>query len=329
MQRRQVLKVAGSASMVGVAGFSGCLGTLTGDDGGEYPSETITNIVPYGEGGSTDVYSRKILPVVGDELGVDFQIDNIEGASGMRGVGQGHRADPDGYTMTALNPPFEMITALVQEPDFDMTEMEAVCTYGAVSWTVGVNAESDVETFDDLKAEFESGDFQNFGSVGLQADIIASVLRDDFDLQWENIVQYDGSGPLGQALASGEISAGTITETSAQPLVEDDRIKVIMALTSRGSEIFPDLPTPDEAGYSNIDWIGQLAKSQFMPPDTSSEKIATLNEGIEAAINSNELQEWSEETGNTIYFEGPETAQELMDNAFEEIPNAIDIEEYR
>jgi hypothetical protein len=71
--------------------------------------------------------------VVVDELGVDFQVDNVEGASGMRGVGQGVRADPDGYTMTALNPPFEMITALVQEPDFDMTTMEPVCTYGAVS----------------------------------------------------------------------------------------------------------------------------------------------------------------------------------------------------
>jgi tripartite-type tricarboxylate transporter receptor subunit TctC len=49
-----------------------------------------------------------------------------------------------------------------------------------------------------------------------------------------------------------------------------------------------------------------------MPPDTPAERIETLNEGIEAAIESDELQQWSEESGNTIFFEGADYAKGLM-----------------
>jgi tripartite-type tricarboxylate transporter receptor subunit TctC len=71
-----------------------------------YPSKTITLVVPFPPGGSTDQMARAIAPKMGELLGQSVIIDNKPGATGTVGAGFVKRAAPDGYTLlvTSLGP---------------------------------------------------------------------------------------------------------------------------------------------------------------------------------------------------------------------------------
>jgi tripartite-type tricarboxylate transporter receptor subunit TctC len=64
-----------------------------------YPSRTITMVVPFPAGGSTDAIGRILSEHMQVSLGQSIAIENVGGAGGSIGVGRVARAAPDGYTI--------------------------------------------------------------------------------------------------------------------------------------------------------------------------------------------------------------------------------------
>src|SRR5262245_18693632 len=64
-----------------------------------YPSRTITLIVPFPPGGSTDAVARILAERMKPILGQALIIENVGGAGGSTAVGRLARAAPDGYTI--------------------------------------------------------------------------------------------------------------------------------------------------------------------------------------------------------------------------------------
>ncbi len=76
-----------------------------------FPERTITLVVPFAAGGSTDLVSRLVAASMSKTLGQQVIVENVGGAGGNLGAGQVARAEPDGYTILmgtvathALNP---------------------------------------------------------------------------------------------------------------------------------------------------------------------------------------------------------------------------------
>src|SRR5579862_10007821 len=65
----------------------------------DFPTRTITLIVPFPPGGSTDVAGRILADKMGAALGQAVIVENVGGAGGSIGVGRLARAAPDGYTI--------------------------------------------------------------------------------------------------------------------------------------------------------------------------------------------------------------------------------------
>ena len=63
-----------------------------------YPSRTMTMIVPFAAGGSTDVTARIIAENMSRTLGQPVLVENVVGAGGTTGTTRTMRASPDGYT---------------------------------------------------------------------------------------------------------------------------------------------------------------------------------------------------------------------------------------
>src|SRR5688500_2271266 len=82
-----------------LAGLGLALAACTGGGSGDYPSDTITFIVPFSAGGPTDTVTRLIAEPMAAELGVEIVVQNVEGAGGTVAAGQVASADPDGYTV--------------------------------------------------------------------------------------------------------------------------------------------------------------------------------------------------------------------------------------
>src|SRR5262245_31203020 len=64
-----------------------------------YPSRSITIVVPFPPGGSTDVIARVMAERMRPVLGQPVIIENVGGAGGSIAVGRVARAAPDGYTI--------------------------------------------------------------------------------------------------------------------------------------------------------------------------------------------------------------------------------------
>ena len=65
----------------------------------DYPKESITMIIPYGAGGTTDLVGRQLAVALEKQLGQTIIVENKAGASGSVGTEAALEAKPDGYTL--------------------------------------------------------------------------------------------------------------------------------------------------------------------------------------------------------------------------------------
>jgi tripartite-type tricarboxylate transporter receptor subunit TctC len=93
LRRRRFLQVATSATAL-LAMPRICIAQ-------SYPTRSITLVVPFPPGGSTDVAGRILADRMAAVLGQPVIIENVGGAGGSIGVGRVARAVPDGYVIEA------------------------------------------------------------------------------------------------------------------------------------------------------------------------------------------------------------------------------------
>src|SRR3954454_24246784 len=104
LARRKILQLA--------AGAAASIGAPRAALSQPYPSRQVRVVVPFAPGGPTDIFARLIVQKLSEQLGKQFYIENVGGASGSIGTAQVARAAPDGYTILfnvnsfAINPIF-------------------------------------------------------------------------------------------------------------------------------------------------------------------------------------------------------------------------------
>src|SRR5262244_117011 len=64
-----------------------------------YPTRPVRIIVPFAPGGPTDIPARFIAQRLTENLGRNFLVENVAGASSNIGTAQAAKAAPDGYTI--------------------------------------------------------------------------------------------------------------------------------------------------------------------------------------------------------------------------------------
>lgn len=339
INRRRFLKWTGTASAVGLAGCAGQQGggngngngTGNGGGGSGYPNRRLTYIVPFSQGGGTDTYARQIMPQLSEVLGTQIRIENIPGAASLRGAGRLFRAEPNGYTFGGFNPPSTPLSAMINPPDWEMPKLEGVCAYARTPYMIIANPQRNIQGMQDLVNRYRSGEFTTIGGQqkGGILHVMAIIMKNRYNMPWENYVGYTGSGPTSQAVASNEVPVGLGTDTGVLSTVEGGRADVVACTSSQGSSVFPDAPTVTSAGFENIDFVGQLTRCMFMPPGTPDSKIQTVSEGVSEALESEEVQQWSEETGNIVEYHGADYANDILENTFETIPEEVNLERFR
>lgn len=327
--RRKVLQYAGAASTIGLTGLAGCLGGDNGD--GEYPSQDIRYIIPFGEGGGTDTYAREMVPLMDDRLDVNIAIENISGAASLRGTGEMMHSAPDGYTLAAFNPPSTPVSEMVNPQDFDLENVTGVCSYASTPFVIVANPEHEIEGYEDLMDRYEDGDLDIFSGKerGGVDHVMAILMQNLHGLDWNQYVGYDGTGPAVQATISGEVPACISTDTGAEAGVSGGDLDLVTGLVSEGTEVFPDVETVTDLGYESIDFISQLQRGIYAPPDTPEDDLQVIADVVEEVTETDHMQEWSDETGNIVQFGTGEEAEQAVRDAYEIIPENVDLDEVR
>src|SRR5262245_8063458 len=258
------------------------LAGIAGVQAQSYPSRTITIIVPFPPGGSTDTVARIMAEGMQPILGQPVIIENVGGAGGSTAVGRLARAAPDGYTIDIgqwdthvgsiiykiaydLEKDFAPVGLISVNPQLMVAKktLEANDLKGLVAW---------------MKANPGKGLFVNQNAA---ARVTGILLQKATGTEFQ-YVPYRGAGPAMTDLLAGQVDLLVVQAAVALPQVQAGKIKAIANLSPRRSPAMPDIPTSDESGVPGLYMSGWFGF--FAPKDTPQAVIAKLNGAMTQAL---------------------------------------------
>src|SRR5258708_17259885 len=101
-----------------------------------YPSHSVRAIVAFAPGGVTDTFTRLMAQKLSENLGQQFYVDNIPGATGNIGTAQAAKAAPDGYTLLFAFSSYVVNPSLFDKVPYDPDKDFDPVTLAVTSTTV-------------------------------------------------------------------------------------------------------------------------------------------------------------------------------------------------
>jgi tripartite-type tricarboxylate transporter receptor subunit TctC len=242
-----------------------------------YPARPVRMIVPFAPGGPTDVFARLIAQKLSENLGKQFYIDNVAGATGNVGTGQAAKAAPDGYTVLFAFSSYVVNPTLFEKVPYDPHKDFDPVTLAVSSTTVlSVNPSVPAKTVKELVELIRAGTSKYSyatGGAGSQTHLAGEQFRLSLGLDLVH-VPFNGGGPAIAAVVAGHTPIGFNALTPAVPQIKDGRLRALAITSKTRSQSMPDVPTMTEAGYPDIQgdtWVGIL-----VPAGTPKDIVALL-----------------------------------------------------
>ena len=247
-----------------------------------YPSRSITLIVPFPPGGSTDVVARIMAERMRPLLGQPIIIENVGGAGGSIAVGRLARAAPDGYTID-IGQWDTHVGSIIYPLTYDLQkDFEPI---GLVSVNPQLMVAKKALPADDLKG-LVAWMQANPGKITFvnqnAAAQVSGVLFEQATGQKVQFIPYRGAGPAMTDLLSGQVDLLVVQAAVALPQVQAGTIKALANLSPRRSQAVPDIPTSDESGVPGLYMSGWFGL--FAPKATPKDIIAKLNAAMVQAL---------------------------------------------
>jgi tripartite-type tricarboxylate transporter receptor subunit TctC len=252
--------------MAGCAGGVVCGAASSVGSQGTYPVRTITLVVPYPAGGTTDLLGRLVADQLRADLGATVVVENKPGAGTILAANQVAKAEPDGYTLLmATSTTLAINKTLYKKLPYDpLADFMPIALVAAVPFALIVNPAMPVNSLREFIAYARSmpGEL-SYGSAGNGSPqhLGAEMLKTAAGLDIKH-VPYRGSVPAMQDVIGGHIHLMVIDLQPALPQIRDNKLKVLGVTTARRIAAAPDLPTLAEAGltgYELVAWQGVVA----------------------------------------------------------------------
>ena len=257
-----------------------------------YPVRPVRMIVPFAPGGPTDVAARLMAQQLSEQLGKQFYVENMAGASGNIGTGQAARAAPDGHTLlVAVNSHIINPTLFDHVPYDPYNDFEPVTLAVAFASVLAVNPSLPARTVKDLVTLIKSNSGKySYASpgTGTPSHLLGEQFRVTLGLDLVH-VPFGGSGPAMAAVVAGHTPIGFAALSAAAPYATDRKLRALAVMSKARSQTLADVPTIEEAGYPGLDgdgWIGVL-----VPAGTPTWIVSLLNREIVKAITQPDLSE--------------------------------------
>ena len=217
-----------------------------------YPQKPIRMIVPFPAGGAGDLAARAIQKPLGDALGGTVVVVNVPGGSTKIAVAELLRAAPDGYTLMMIGNAAMMSYYYSGAYDTKVwNQMTNLGQTGRMPWGVlETRADSPFKTWADVVAYGK----QNPGklavggpAVGGMMNLIALETAAASGITI-NYIPYQGGGPSGLAVLSGQIPYRVAQPADVFPNISAGKTRALaLSFPTRIPEM-PDVPTFKELG---------------------------------------------------------------------------------
>jgi tripartite-type tricarboxylate transporter receptor subunit TctC len=237
-----------------------------------WPQRQVNIIVPFGAGGTTDMFARIFAQGMQEKHGQPFVVENRAGAGGNIGAAAVAKAPKDGYTLLvgtvsthAINPFLYKSTGADTEKDFQPVTLIARLP-NLLAVNPKVPAKTVTEVVDYVK---KNAGKLNYGSSGAGTSThLASELFQMMTGTKMTHVPYRSSGDVMNALMGGHIDLTFDNMTLAWPQAQSGTIRAIAVTSTERSPTAPDVPTLAETlpGFEATSWHGLFAPAGTPKP---------------------------------------------------------------
>jgi tripartite-type tricarboxylate transporter receptor subunit TctC len=281
-----------------------------------YPARSISLVVPFPAGGTTDVLARAVGQELSKSLGQPVVIESKPGAGATLGADYVAKAKPDGYTLLMGAVHHTIATSVYRKLPYDFQkDLVPITTVALVPNVLVVNPGVPARTVGELLALAKAAPGKyTYGSNGngTGQHLIGAQFEGMAGVQLLH-VPYKGSGPLTTDLLGGQITMSFDTITPVLPHIKAGKLRALAVTTNKRSAALPDVPTLDEAGLTGFNlgtWFGVLA-----PAGTPREIVARLNTEIVKIINSPDFRKRMDDIGAEPVGNTPEQmARQIKDD---------------
>ena len=241
-----------------------------------YPSRTVTVVVPFPAGGSVDGVARILVQKLNETVGQHFIVENrAGGASGNVGANAVAKAAPDGYTLLVSASVHVISPFLYKSVPYDVVRDFTPVTLLAegpliVSTTPSVPTNNLKDFFALVRKDPQKYTF-GATTIGSASHLAIELLKLDAGLD-TLVVSYKGTAPALTDLMSGQIQLLADPMLSSLPLAQGGKIKALGITSLKRAAAAPEIPTVAESGmkdFAFVSWYG-LWGPKNLPADIST-----------------------------------------------------------
>lgn len=276
-----------------MAGVLGVVLPVAAALAGNYPSQPIRMVVPFGAGGVTDTTARVFAEGLTRELGQPVVVENRAGAGGSIAAGAVAKSSGDGYTllvitngMIAVNP--LIYKTLPYDPNKDFAYVAMLANTPTV---LAVGVGSPYKSLPELvSAAGVQADKIAFSTAGEGSDNyqVLELLQQATGVKMLHVPYKSGNESL-TAVMSGNTDVTAVSAVTAVGFIESGQIRPFAVTSARRLANLPDIPTVKEVLGKEAE--GGSLSGIAVPAGTPPDIVARLNAAIAVVAKSSSVQD--------------------------------------
>jgi tripartite-type tricarboxylate transporter receptor subunit TctC len=247
----------------------------------DYPTHSVTLIVPFPAGGGVDLIGRLVGQQLSMALGQQVVVENRGGAGGMIGTRDIAHATPDGYTLGVV------LTGISLSPNADYDVNKDFTPIGLIASTpvfIVANPTFPAKSLGDIiaLAKQQPGKLPIGTPPSPTLNYFAVKLFNSLAGVDTTVVTYKGTAPLTTDLMGNHVPVGFDTILAAISNVQSGQLRAIAVTGAKRSAALPDVPTAVESGlpgFEAVQYYGLLAPAGVPRPI-----IDRLNKDLRAML---------------------------------------------
>lgn len=258
-----------SVSMLAIVLFAAGAAPAAAQD---YPTKTVTVVVPFVPAGSTDLLARIAASAWEKATGKSFLVENRPGAGQQIGVNAVAKAAPDGHTLLmATSSAMAVNPTLYKKIAYDpVKDFQPIAIMAHLPFILLVNLDLPVRSPADLvKHAKDNPGKLSFGSGGIGAShhLYGEMLKNLAGVQMTH-VPYRGTVPALNDLIAGHIQVLFSDPPPALPQIAGGKVRALAVTTAKRLPGAPDLPPLNDTvkGFDSAPWQMLMAPAGTPKP---------------------------------------------------------------
>jgi len=258
----------------------------------DYPTRTITLVVPYPPAGGVDAMARIVAEKLSAALGQQVVVDNRGGGGGLIGTRAVVKAAPDGYTLLlghtgtiSINP--SLYANAGYEPRRDFAAIGLIASMPVVLIAHPSFPAKSIADVIALAKKEPGGLNVGTAPIGtggyMTAELFKAVAGVDV-----TIVPYKGTAPVMNDLLGGHVPVAFGVIPPALGNLQSGALRAIAVASPTRTNILLDVPTFGESGLPGFESV--LHYGLLAPAGTPRPVIDKLNAALRRLVETDEVK---------------------------------------